>query len=223
MQLLIIEDDPQIGQSLIDFLTQNGYQPTLVDTAVAGINALFASTSYQLAIIDWLLPDHPGPWAITKIRAQLPSLPILMLTAKSRTEDVVTGLDIGADDYLTKPFVLTELLARVRALIRRHVSGKQTPIVHLGSLDLDTGRCQAFLSHQLLRLSPKEYALLEYLSFKPNQVCSRLELMDQVWGDQLDELSNTVDVHIRYLRLKLGSAATIIKTVKNRGYMLCPN
>ncbi|MBI5123056.1 response regulator transcription factor, partial [Candidatus Roizmanbacteria bacterium] len=149
--------------------------------------------------------------------------PVIMLTAKSQLENKIEGLNVGADDYLTKPFEGKELLARIKALIRRQSGKTQSPLIKINRLEINTNTTAVKLNGNIISLAPKEYALLEYLAVNNGKVIDRMTLLHHVWGEDIDEFSNTVDVHIRYLRQKIDDdqVKKLIRTVKNKGYMLC--
>lgn len=220
MRILLVEDDVKIAQNLQTLLQQAHY---LVDHVTSVDKALvdLSSGDYDLAIIDWMLPDGEGIEIIQALREEQQHLPILMLTARTQIDDLVEGLEVGADDYLTKPFRTQELLVRISALLRRRKQSFTTPTQKIGILILDTKQRQVLVNQKEVSLSPKEYDLLAYLASSLNEPVERLKLLSHVWGNDVDAMSNTVDVHIRYLRKKLGPAAKYIQTVKGVGYKLC--
>jgi DNA-binding response OmpR family regulator len=146
-----------------------------------------------------------------------------MLTAKVQVENIVSGLESGADDYLTKPFSMDVLLARIKVLIRRVNTKPLAPIIKMGDMALDTNKRTVMRGKEYIELAPKEYVLLEYLIMHKCKAIDRMEIMEHVWGETIDEFSNTVDVHIRYLRKKIDEpyGTNLIKTIKNKGYMIC--
>ncbi len=222
MKILIIEDDRQIAQNLKELLVESTYTVDLAHTGEKGIDQALME-NYDLIILDWMLPDLPGPEVSKSLRSAECTTPILMLTAKSQTEDLVEGLDAGADDYLTKPFNIDELLARVRALMRRPET-LPDPIIKIKDITIDTNLRVVTKNNHEINLSPREFALLEYLAKYKNQSQDRLKLLSNVWGEDTNQLSNTVDVHIRYLRHKLGDVShQLIQTIKGKGYVLCSN
>lgn len=222
VRILLVEDDTTIAKNISDFLEKDGFQ---VDSENLGDQGLFRAETeeYDAIILDWMLPDISGIEICSKIRKNGNTSPILLLTAKSQIEDKVQGLDVGADDYLTKPFSLKELGARLRALVRRKNGPSVSPIIKVKSLEVNTNSHEVKNFGKTLLLAPKEYALLEYFAQNPGVAFDRTTLMSHVWGEDIDPFSNTVDVHIRYLRQKLNdSKGTLIATVKGKGYMLCP-
>lgn len=221
MRILIIEDDHQIAKNLQDILSADTYA---ADIAVDGNSGLEKVTDndYDLIILDWMLPDSDGPDICRQLRSSGTLCPILMLTAKTQVEDVVTGLNSGADDYLTKPFEMQELLARVRTLLRRPPPATPQPVIQIADLTIDTNTHTVHRSGNQILLSPKEYALLEYLARNSGTTIDRMTLLSHVWDENIDQISNTVDVHIRYLRSKIDDQhrTKLIHTVKGKGYLI---
>ncbi len=222
MHILVIEDDERIGENLKTFLKKERFQTTVVNNAEDGLFQA-EEESYDVVVIDWMLPDGSGIDICRKLRSKNRAVPILMLTAKSQTEDKVEGLASGADDYLTKPFAKEELVARIKSLIRRSAETKGSPIIKIGNLQLNINTTEVKLGNKIVNLAPKEYALLEYLTLHKDKVIDRMTLLHHVWGDDVDDFSNTIDVHIRYLRQKIAGKnnKALIKTVINKGYMIC--
>ena len=222
MRILIVEDDLQIGRNLKKILESHLY---IIDWEKTGEGCLFQAETqdYDLIILDWMLPDLDGIQVCNMLRKKAVQAPILMLTAKAQVENIVTGLESGIDDYLTKPFSMDVLLARIKVLIRRKINSPLAPIIKLGSLSLDTNKRVVMKDDDLIDLAPKEYVLLEYLVMHKCKAIDRMELMEHVWGETIDQFSNTVDVHIRYLRKKIDEPyqTNLIKTIKNKGYMIC--
>ena len=222
MHILLIEDDVRIAINIKKFLVKENFLITHVKNAE---DALFQAETetYDVIILDWMLPDQDGPSICQTLRSKLNTTPILMLTAKSQIEDKVEGLASGADDYLTKPFSFEELLARIKALIRRKSGVTQSPLIVVNDLVIDTNLNQVKRSGKLIDLSPREYSLIEYLAINKNKTVDRMSLLHHVWGEDIDVLSNTIDVHIRYLRKKIDDnfEKKLIKTIKNKGYLLC--
>lgn len=221
--ILIIEDEERILQFLRRGLSYEGYQ---VETAVNGTEGLdmAGKSSPDLVIIDWMLPElEPGLDGLEVCRRlrEGSELPILMLTAKDSVADRVRGLDAGADDYLVKPFALNELLARVRALLRRSKTAVPE-ILSYQDLRLDTGTHQAFRGERAIDLTAKEYELLELLLRHPRQVLTRDLIYDRVWGYDFGGESNIIEVYIRYLRQKTeeDESSRLIHTVRGVGYVL---
>lgn len=222
MRILVVEDDMQIAQNLKKILETQLY---VVDLEKTGEGALFQAETqeYDLIILDWMLPDVDGIQVCRDMRKKSIQTPILMLTAKVQVENIVSGLESGADDYLTKPFSMDVLLARIKVLIRRVNTKPLAPIIKMGNISLDTNKRTVMRGKGYIELAPKEYVLLEYLIMHKCKAIDRMEIMEHVWGETIDEFSNTVDVHIRYLRKKIDEpyGTNLIKTIKNKGYMIC--
>jgi len=218
-RILIIEDDEGISKVLRRALVYEGYQ---VDTALDGESGLNLNRDNHpdLVVLDWMLPGMDGLEVCRRLR-ELGSVPILMLTAKEALEDRIHGLDAGADDYMVKPFELDELLARVRALLRR-TQVERAPVLTFGDLSLDTSTRQATRVGRVIMLTAKEYDLLELFMRHPRQVLTRELIFDRVWGYDFGGESNVLDVYIRYLRQKLESQGEtrLIHTVRSVGYVL---
>jgi DNA-binding response OmpR family regulator len=220
MRILIVEDDPRLGPSLKKGLEGNHYA---VDLIVNGDDAVLMAlaTPYDLIILDVLLPVLDGFEVCKQLREQGSSMPILMLTALGEIEHRVKGLDLGADDYLVKPFSFSELEARVRALLRRGAPIK-TPTLQFMDIILDTRTHEVRRGERLIGLGNKEYALLELFMRHPHQVLSRSMIAEHVWDGDTEHLSNVIDVYIRYLRRKLcdQNEPDVIYTVRGSGYQL---
>lgn len=227
MWLLLIEDEARLATSLKAGLEEEGY---IVDVAGDGAEGetMALANAYDALIVDWRLPHRDGKTVVEHVRAAGRMVPILMLTALGDLEHRVAGLDAGADDYLPKPFKFEELLARLRALLRRPPMTTQQDVLHLGGLELDTKRRQAVLDGSRLDLRPKEYALLEDLLRHPDELVSRTVIAERVWGDAFYVTDNVIDVTISGLRQKLAEAQpaspesqTIrIETVRGVGFRL---
>lgn len=218
-RILIIEDDEGILKVLRRALVYEGYQ---VDTALDGESGLNLNRDNHpdLVVLDWMLPGMDGIEVCRRVR-EVSSVPILMLTAKETLEDRVHGLDAGADDYMVKPFELDELLARVRALLRR-TQVERAPVLTFADLTLDTSTRQAIRKNRVIMLTAKEYDLLELFMRHPRQVLTRELIFDRVWGYDFGGESNVLDVYIRYLRQKLETQneTRLIHTVRSVGYVL---
>ena len=221
MRVLIIEDEPELRAQIADTLRQQNYT---VDTAGDGVTGLERACTepYDLLILDIMLPVQDGFAVLREMRAEQVATPVLMLTARVEVEDRVRGLDLGADDYLLKPFSMAELLARIRALLRRSHT-QASPLLTVGDIHLDTGTREVTRSGRPVSLTPKEFALLEFLLYNRNRAISRFNLAEHVWGDAFDPftMSNTIDVHIRNLRREVDDqAGEVIVTVRGIGYMV---
>ena len=220
MRVLVVEDEPRMAELLLRALREDG---AVADHAATGRDALWmaASTPYEVLALDVMLPDLDGFEVCRRLRADEIWTPVLMLTARTGVEDRVAGLDGGADDYLTKPFAIDELLARLRALVRR--GARERPaVLEVGDLRLDPAAGTAQRAGTELQLSPKEFAMLEAFMRRPGQVLGRGELLGLLWDHAYDNRSNVVDVYVRYLREKVdrpfGRAS--LQTVRGRGYRL---
>ncbi len=218
-RVLIIEDDEAILRFLRRGLAYEGY---IVDTAVDGQSGLALARDHppDLVVLDWMLPGMDGLEVCRRLRAG-GSVPILMLTAKDAVHNRVQGLDAGADDYMVKPFDLDELLARIRALLRR-ASPARPKVLRFSDLSLDTGTRQAARGDRVISLTAKEYELLELFLRHPRQVLTRDMIFDHVWGYDFGGESNIIEVYVRYLRQKLeaGEEVRLIHTVRGMGYVL---
>ncbi len=218
-RILIIEDDEAILRFLRRGLAYEGY---IVDTATEGQSGLALARDHppDLVVLDWMLPGLDGLEVCRRLRAGGP-VPILMLTAKDTIHDRVQGLDAGADDYMVKPFDLDELLARIRALMRR-AQPNRPKVLRFADLSLDTGTRQAARGDRVISLTAKEYELLELFLRHPRQVMTRDTIFDHVWGYDFGGESNIIEVYVRYLRQKLESSSEprLLHTVRGMGYVL---
>jgi DNA-binding response OmpR family regulator len=223
MRFLLVEDDPRLLLSLSEILERNGYLVDKAKNFEEGYEKVFLA-EYDLIILDWMLPDGNGVDLCRKIRSEKITVPILLLTAKAMTEDITEGLDSGADDYLTKPFEIEELQARIRALLRRKEEFVSDCFT-LDNLKIDFLKKIVTRGEKNINLSPKENLILEYLAKNSDKVVSREELLNHAWDEKSEALSNTVDVYISYLRKKIDLAGEtpLINTVKGVGYRLCKN
>lgn len=213
-RLLLVEDDPKLGPLLARMFEAEGYRVELAASAAQGKRA--ATSGFDLAVIDRMLPDGDGLDVCTELRRADFDGPVLMLTARGETKDRVHALDFGADDYLTKPFEMDELLARLRALLRR---GPRLATFDVGPIHIDLGRRNAFAHGKLLPLTARELDLLAYLARRLGRLVSKLELVENVWA--ADEIvANVVEVHMSRLRDKLGPDAALIQTVRGQGYRM---
>ena len=219
MRILVVEDDRKVASFLEKGLREEGYA---VDVAHDGVDgSLKASVyDYDLAVLDVMLPGKSGFEIVRELRKAQKPLPVLLLTARDSKEDIVRGLDVGADDYLTKPFSFDELLARVRALLRRGGAARQERLLY-ADVELDRLKHSASRAGRDLDLTPKEFQLLEYLLLRPEEVVRRTELLEKVWDLHFDPMSNVVDVHVGNLRKKLRALGDpLIHTVRGVGYIL---
>ncbi len=220
MRLLVVEDHPSLGPDLKKGLERCHYAVDLVANGEDALSLGF-EVPYDLIILDILLPGLDGLSVCRQLREQNQTVPILFLTALGEVDQRVRGLDLGADDYLTKPFAFRELEARVRALLRRDGSPR-TSVLRFLDITLDTRTHEASRGERIIALSSKEYALLEYLMRHPRQVLSRTTIAEHVWDYDAEHLSNVIDVYIGYLRNKLCAAGEpdVIYTIRHSGYQL---
>ena len=219
MKLLLVEDDDLLGSSLSQGLREAGYA---LDWARDGEHAsrLLHGTPYDGVILDWMLPGLSGLEVLRRHRQRGGRIPVILLTARDATSDLVTGLDSGADDYLVKPFELAELLARVRVLLRHHYA-QPSSIIRIADLAVDLGRREAQRGGEPIELTAREFALLELLALRANHVVSRLEIWEKLYESDEDRSSNVVDVYVSYLRKKIDRGRTpLIVTRRGEGYML---
>ena len=220
-QILIVDDEPGIRQMLSFTLAGDGYACTEAGDIEEAHNAIQVRRP-DLILLDWMLPGESGATLARQWRKQerTKSVPILMLTARSDESDKVQGLDAGADDYITKPFSTQELLARIRAVLRRRAPEIVNDSVQVGNLTLDAATYRVSYQGQELKVGPTEFKLLHYLMKHAERVHTRGTLLDKVWGDHVFIEERTVDVHVKRLRESLGAASFMIETVRGAGYRL---
>jgi DNA-binding response OmpR family regulator len=220
MKILVVEDDRKVAGFIEQGLREEGYA---VDVAPDGEEATMLAHvyDYDLVVLDVMLPKKNGLQVAAELRREGRKIPVLMLTARDSTEDVVRGLDAGADDYLTKPFKFEELLARVRALVRRGGAARTELLVY-GSIELDRLKHKVRVNGKPVDLTPKEFHLLQHFLLHPEEVVRRTELLEKVWDMHFDPESNVVDVHVGNLRRKLRQAAgmELIHTERGVGFRL---
>jgi two-component system OmpR family response regulator len=220
VRLLVVEDEPKMAEVVRRALTRAGYA---VDVAVDGEEALWAASEneYDAVVLDAVIPAPDGFEVCRRLRADDNGVPVLLLTARDALADRVAGLDAGADDYLTKPFAFEELLARVRALVRRGPS-ERSPVLRVGDLELDPAGHQAWRAGRALELAPKAFAALEYLMRNPGRVVTRTELREHVWDFAFEAASNAVDQCVSRVREAVDRDFddALIETVRGVGYRL---
>jgi DNA-binding response OmpR family regulator len=220
MRILIVEDEEKLASVLKRGLQEQGYA---VDIAYDGDEGLGLAEiePYDLVLLDVMLPKLDGLVVARRLRAGHRNVPILMLTARDGIDDRVAGLDSGADDYLVKPFAFRELLARVRALLRRDGLSKD-PVLRIADLEIDTVAHEVRRAGKPVELTSKEYAVLEYFVRNPNRVLTRTQIAEHVWSYDFVAMSNVVDVYVRYLRRKLNDVRDprLLQTVRGTGYKL---
>jgi DNA-binding response OmpR family regulator len=221
MRILVVEDEHKLASVLKRGLEEHGYA---VDVAFDGDDGLALATAapYDLIVLDVMLPKLDGLSLCNQLRARNMHMPVLMLTARDAVDDRVAGLDSGADDYLTKPFAFRELLARIRALLRRDGLSARDPILRIADLQIDTVSHEVRRSGKLIDLTSKEYAILEYFARNPNRVLTRTQIAEHVWDFDFVSMSNVIDVYIGYLRRKLNddSEPRLLRTIRGTGYQL---
>lgn len=220
MRVLVIEDDKNLSRILKKGLEENAF---VVDASLDGEEGLYMAETYpyDVILLDILLPGIDGLTILKTIRDKKIEVPVVMLTSKSDVEDRIKGLNVGADDYVPKPFDFTELLARLKAVIRRN-KGKPSSVITIGDLVIDTNSRTAKRADKEIKLSSKEYNLLEYLAFNKGRVVSRTELTEHLYDTEFDLDSNVIDVYINYLRNKIdkGFKKQILHTVRGAGYII---
>jgi DNA-binding response OmpR family regulator len=211
VKILIIEDEPVLGQNIMDTFIDEKYHAEWVDNGEV----------FHLIILDILLPDINGLIILKRIRKDGIQTPVILLTALGTVSDKVTGLDEGADDYLTKPFAMAELMARARMLLRRSQPIK-TNIIEISGLVIDTASRTISCNGDIIPLTPKEFQIIEFLAYNKNRAVSRLTLAEHVWEDNFETMTNFVDVHIKNIRKKIdpNSNMKMLQTIRGIGYML---
>ncbi|MEL6382620.1 MAG: two-component system response regulator RppA [Cyanobacteria bacterium J06626_18] len=224
MRILLVDDEAELAEPLGRVLNREGYQVDVVFDGPSG-SELATSGDYDLLILDWMLPQLSGLEICQQVRSRGNATPVLFLTAKDTLDDRVTGLDAGADDYLVKPFELRELLARVRALLRRPPTMEtpsRSPRLQYNDLELDEANQLAYRQNQAIELSEKETRLLAYLLRHPDQVLTRSQIHQQIWGEQEEPNSNVLAAQVRLLRRKIepDGDSPLIHTVYGKGYRL---
>ncbi len=217
MKILVVEDDVNIAENLSIILGREGYIVDIAENVEDGVSKVLVD-EYDLLICDRRLGDGDGIEVVKVARSNEVSVPVLFLSAKNKNEDVVEGLDAGGDDYLAKPFDANVLTAHIRSLLRRRKKVVVMPKIELEDVMIDLNTRQVRFKNEEMLLSPKEYGVLEYLLLNRGRIVDRMQIMSHVWSDEIDLFSNTVDVHIRYLRQKLGNK--IITTVRGKGYVI---
>ncbi|HVM96290.1 MAG TPA: response regulator transcription factor [Candidatus Acidoferrales bacterium] len=220
MHILVVDDETKVASFIERALTAEHHQ---VDVAYDGEAALqqATATDYDLLILDVMLPKRDGFEVLRELRQRGSKLPVLLLTARAEVSDKVSGLDLGADDYLTKPFVVDELMARVRALLRRH-SGGPAPQLKVADLILDPATRQVTRAQHTIELTAREYALLEFFLRNVGRVLSRAAIAQHVWGVNFDTFTNVIDVYVNYLRRKIDAdfEPKLLHTVRGAGYVM---
>ena len=216
--LLFVDDDRAFSPLVCEYLTEKGFQTTLCHSGVDGVDT-FKNGRFDLCILDVKMPFKDGFAVAKEIRDRDPDVPFIFLTGEAEKEKRIKGLQLGADDYVTKPFHLAELLARVRSLLRR-TADTQVSTLRVGPLSLDLRHRVLQIAGRRIELTGRELGLLELLMRHAGRVVTRTEILDQVWGMHFDPESNVIEVHMRRLREKLGDAAGALETVRGQGYRL---
>ncbi len=220
-RILIVEDEPAIAELIAVNLRHNGLAPVWAEDGASAQREIDAVLPDAI-LLDWMLPGETGLALARRWRgdARTKAIPILMLTARGDEPDKVAGLDAGADDYITKPFSTQELLARIRAVLRRRAPEKTEEAIALGGLVLDPAAHRVSWQGRPVKVGPTEFKLLRYLMKHPERVHSRQQLLDKVWGDHVFIEERTVDVHVKRLREALGPGGALIETVRGAGYRI---
>lgn len=220
MRILVVEDEAKVASFIRRALEEESYAVDLCADGSQGLD-LASEGTYDLVILDLMLPSLPGMEVLKELRKQKIQTPVLILTARSKVDQKVQGLDAGADDYLTKPFAIEELLARVRALLRRN-SGEATGLLQADDLVLNPATREVTRGGQRIELTAKEYALLEYMMRNAGRVLTRPMISEHVWNLDFDTFTNVIDVYVNYLRNKIdrGRERKLIHTLRGSGYIL---
>jgi DNA-binding response OmpR family regulator len=221
MRILVVEDEAQLADLIGRVLRENHYDVEVTYDGTSGLD-LALSGNYDAIVLDRMLPGTDGLHLCQQLRGEGIDTPTLILSARGETSERVEGLDAGADDYLGKPFAFSELLARVRALTRRGERPVLPDVLRAGGVTLDTRTHGVYVEEQVVNLSPREFALLEYLLRNPGHVLTRDQILERVWGYESDPEGNVVDLYIHYLRRKLAAAGAgrLIETVRGTGYLI---
>ena len=216
LKILVVDDEQRMRKLVKDFLTKKNFEVLEAGDGEEAVEIFFENKDIALLILDVMMPKMDG-WEVCREIRQYSEVPIIMLTAKDSEVEKIIGLDSGADDYVTKPFSVMELMARVRAQLRRYeqpVSNK----ISLGSISINTDTREVFVNGEEVKLTFKEYELLVFLVENGNKVVSRDELLNKIWGYEYTGETRTIDIHIKTLRQKLGTAGDYIKTIRGMGY-----
>jgi DNA-binding response OmpR family regulator len=221
MRVLVVEDDRKVASFIRQGLQEEGYTVEVAADGAAALELLLGGSAFDLVVLDVMLPKRDGFAVLRAMRGERVGTPVLLLTARDAVPDRVTGLDLGADDYLTKPFAFAEFLARVRALLRRG-TGSRAPVLSVADLSLDPARREVTRAGRRISLTAREYALLEYFLRNAGRVLTRPMLAEHVWGLDFDPETNIVDVYVGYLRRKIDREGQprLLHTVRGAGYVL---
>ncbi|MBP2636658.1 MAG: two component transcriptional regulator, winged helix family [Firmicutes bacterium] len=224
MKILVVEDDDPLREAIVSLLTEENY---IIDEAATGDEGLYLAEQgiYDLLVLDIMLPEITGLEIVEKVRQAGHSVPILLLTARDSITDRVNGLETGADDYLVKPFAIQELLARIKALLRRGGAMANDGKITYGGVTIDSKVRDGFVGSQALALTTKEYDLLEFLVLNKEQILTREQIFDRVWGFESETTISVVDLYVHYLRKKLAQSGhdNLLRTVRGAGFMCKEN
>ena len=221
MRIFVVEDERKVASFVRQGLEEEGHSVEVASDGAEALDIVLAMPPYDLIVLDVMLPKRDGFAVLKAMRERGITTPVLILTARDATTDKVAGLDLGADDYLTKPFAFDEFLARVRALLRRG-SGQTMTVLRVGDLTLDPATRKVARGDRRIALTTREYALLEYFMRNPGRVLTRPMIAERVWGLDFDSESNTIDVYVGYLRRKIDADGLprLVHTVRGAGYVL---
>ncbi|MGH7389724.1 MAG: response regulator transcription factor [Candidatus Rokuibacteriota bacterium] len=221
MRILVVEDERKVASFIRRGLDEEGHAVDVAPDGAVALDLVLGDPPYDLVVLDLMLPKRDGFAVLRALREERVGTPVLILTARGSVGDKVAGLDLGADDYLTKPFAFDEFLARVRALLRRG-AGERAPVLRLDDLTLDPATRRVTRSDRPIDLTPREYALLEYFMRNAGRILTRPRIAEHVWGIDFDPESNIIDVYIGYLRRKLEEPAggRLLHTLRGVGYVL---
>lgn len=221
MRVLVVEDERKVANFIRQGLREEGHAVEVAANGVDAVELALEGSPYDLVVLDLMLPGRDGFQVLKMLRKQQIHTPVLILTARDSVADKVTGLDLGGDDYLTKPFAFEEFLARVRALLRRS-TGQRTPLLRVGDLTLDPAKREVSRGGRRIDLTAREYALLEYFLRNTRRILTRPMIAEHVWGVDFDAESNVIDVYVRHLRRKIEETGEprLLHTVRGAGYVL---
>jgi heavy metal response regulator len=221
VRILVVEDDRKVASFIRQGLHEEGHAVEVAKDGVEALELVLSDPDYDLVVLDVMLPGRDGFAVLKTLRGEKIAAPVLMLTARESVADRVAGLDLGADDYLTKPFAFDELLARVRALLRRR-GGRHAAVLELDDLTLDPASRRVTRGERRLELTAREYALLEYFLRNAGRVLTRAMIAEHVWGVDFDSESNTIDVYVGYLRKKIerDGERRLLQTIRGAGYVM---
>lgn len=218
INILLVEDEVRIREIIRTYMEKENYKLFEAGTGEEAFE-LFEENAMQMVVLDVMLPDTDG-WTILRKLRKMSKVPVIMLTARAEEEDKLFGFDLGADDYLTKPFSAKELVARVKSLLKRNNIASANDVIHIGGIEVNTSFHQIAIEGEVIEMTPLEYGLLAFFIDHKNIALNRTQILDGVWGYDYYGDERTVDTHIRRLRKKLGSQGEMIKTVRGLGYRM---